>query len=52
MVYLLFAEIISPESRLIEERGAPPLVNVKKYKNALSKTAKKMMMIWIYEMGK
>jgi len=40
------------ELRLIEKRGAPLLVNVKKYKNALSKTAKKMIMIWIYEIGK
>jgi len=41
MVYLLFAEIISPESRLMEEGGAPHLVNMKKYKNTLSKTARK-----------
>jgi len=32
MVYLLFAEIIPPESRLAEVRGAPTLVDIKSTK--------------------
>jgi len=45
MVYLLSAEISPPESRLTEGGGALPLIDIKKYKNSLSKTAKKMILI-------
>ncbi len=40
-----FCRDFSPESRLTEGGGALPLIDRKKYKNSLSKTAKKMMLI-------
>jgi len=44
MVYPLYNGIFPPE--IVANRGGPhPLIDIKKFKNALSKTAKKMILI-------
>jgi len=42
MVYLLFAEIFSPESRLAEVGGAPTLVDIKSTKTLFQLLLEKM----------
>ena len=51
MVYPVISENLPIKSRLAGGRGAPTLVDIKSTKSLYQDSDKKMIMMWIYNLG-